>query len=195
LALYYTNKNEQAKAALEKAIELDPENKIAKQNLIKVEDELSKEKKSTKNETSNNPFGGLGGMGGMGGMGGGLGGMDMSKIGEMMQNPDFMNMAMNMMKQPGMQQMMKGMMQNMGGDMGGSLDTKVIEELENHEDHKNSEKLQGVVKDLKENGMSAVMNYLGDSEVQQWFMKVAKEKVGNGEENPFKQLFGGKKDE
>jgi len=45
LALFYLNKNDQAKIALEKAIELDPENKIAKQNLIKVEDEISKEKK------------------------------------------------------------------------------------------------------------------------------------------------------
>jgi len=42
LALFYLNKNQQAKAALEKAIELDPDNKIAKQNLLKVEDEISK---------------------------------------------------------------------------------------------------------------------------------------------------------
>jgi len=75
----------------------------------------------------------------MGGMGGGNG-MDMSKISELMGNPEFMGMAMNMLKQPGMQQMMKGMMQNFGGNSEGSIDEKVIQEFENFEEYKKIQK-------------------------------------------------------
>jgi len=182
LALFYSGNNEQAKAALLKAIEIDPENSVAKQNLIKVEDEISKEQKKEKttNKTSN-PFGGLGGLGGMEGM-------DMSKMGEMMQNPEFMSMAMNMMKQPGIKDMVTNMMKNYGGDMlNQNIDENVLKELENYDEYKESEKLQRVVGEIREKGMSALMEYIADDEVQSFFMKVAKEKSGSS--NPFSNFF------
>jgi len=69
-----------------------------------------------------------------------LGNLEMNKMGEMFNNPDFMNMAMNMMKQPGMQNMMKNVMQNMGGGDLSKIDDKIFNELENYDDYKNSKK-------------------------------------------------------
>jgi len=112
-------------------------------------------------------------------------------MGEMFNNPDFMNMAMNMMKQPGMQNVMKNVLQNMGGgELLNKIDDKVFDELKEYEEYKNSEKIQKVVSEIKENGITALMTYIGDNEIQQFFMNFAKDKSSNGGENPFANIFG-----
>jgi len=59
---------------------------------------------------------------------------------------------------------------------------------------KTLKKIQKVVKEIKESGITALMAYIGDTEVQQFFMNFAKDKAGNGGENPFANIFGKKDD-
>lgn len=92
LALLSNNQVEESYEAYNKAIQLEPANEGYKQNLKVVEERL----KNMSTEGQDSPFGNLGNMMGM------------------FNNPQFMNMARQMMSDPQMQSMMSNMMSGMG---------------------------------------------------------------------------------
>lgn len=103
LALLSNNQYEEAYEAYNKAIQLEPTNDGYKQNLKIVEDKL-------KNSAA---AGGLPGMPGMPGMPemGGMG--NMANMMGMFNNPQFMNMATQLMSDPQMQNVMSNLVSNM----------------------------------------------------------------------------------
>lgn len=112
LALLSDNKFEEAFEAYNKAILLEPTNDGYKQNLKIVEEKIKNMGfgAGSSGGPTGMDFGGLGGLGGLGGMPGmgGMGGM-MS----MFNNPQFMNMAQQLMSDPQMQNVMSNLVQNM----------------------------------------------------------------------------------
>lgn len=123
-ALQLAGRNAEAAAAYERALEVDPSNATAKDNLKKCQAAVASATVSTSSRgggsagrgggasaaaAGGSPFGGLGGMGGMpdlsalGGMGG---------LAGMMNNPAMMQMAQGMMANPAMMQMAQSIMSN-----------------------------------------------------------------------------------
>lgn len=96
LALLSNNQVEEAYEAYSKAIQLEPTNEGYKQNLKVVEERL-------KNLHGNAAAGGFPGM------------PDMGNLMGMFNNPQFLNMATQMMADPQMQQLMQNIMGGMGG--------------------------------------------------------------------------------
>jgi small glutamine-rich tetratricopeptide repeat-containing protein alpha len=84
-AQFYDNNFSKAADAYRKAVELDPENEGYKEDLKSAEEKLTQQRA--------NPMAGFPGMGGMGGM-------DMSSMMQMMNNPQFMQMANQFMQNP-----------------------------------------------------------------------------------------------
>ena len=135
LALSCQNRYDAAIEAYKKAIELDPNNDSYKSNLAIAEEKVREANQRFQNNPGavsdssflspcktilffQNPFGGLGGLlGGLGGGGPG-GAPDLSAL---MNNPQMMNAAMQMMNDPNMQNLMGSMMEQfMGGSAGGA---------------------------------------------------------------------------
>ena len=108
----------------------------------------------------------------------------MDQIGGLLNNPDFMNMAMGMMQQPGFKDIMGNMMQQM--NVNPNISNEVIEEIKKMEEYQESSKIQSFVSDLESKGMSAVYDYMGDAEVQKFIMKISKTKFSDGS-SPFDQ--------
>lgn len=117
LALLSNNQFEESYEAYNKAIQLEPTNDGYKQNLKIVEEKL----RAAQAGAGGAGAGGFPGMSGMPGMPGGAGGMpDMGNMMGMFQNPQFMNMATQMMADPQMQNVMSNLVTNMfqGGEVG-----------------------------------------------------------------------------
>ena len=130
---------EQAKVAYEKALEYDPSSEATRTALKQVNSKLSKSNSSNSNPPRAPSTGGGGGGSGMPGMpgmppmgqggmpnlaglqqmmqgmgmgGGGGGGLPPGGLAGIMNNPQFMQMAQNMMQNPQMMQMAQNMMQD-----------------------------------------------------------------------------------
>ncbi|GAU91131.1 hypothetical protein RvY_03446 [Ramazzottius varieornatus] len=113
LALHGLGLLKEAKEALDKAVSLDPENQLYKNNLKLVEDAI----------LAADAAGAAGQMpGGFPGMPGGMGGM--GNMFEMLNNPDFQSSMMQMMQNPQVQQMVgqfsSMFMNQMGGPNNGN---------------------------------------------------------------------------
>jgi tetratricopeptide (TPR) repeat protein len=200
----------------ELGLELDPTNEEYRKKL----DSLKNPSTTATRSANPSPFGGgLGGLGGLGG-GGGLGGLSnllgglgggsgggggMGGLGEMLNNPEFMRMAMDMMQKPEMQQMMQGVMQNMMGGQGaqesddqaprggspfGGIDESQIDQVLEEPEVRNSEKLTSVFNECKQNGINALWNYMGDPEVSSFMQSYAMKKMSSlpADQNPFSFL-------
>jgi len=191
-------KKKEAADTYKKLIELNPE--AASEYQSKIE-QLT----PSTSASPANPFAGLGGMGGMGGGNpfAGLGGMGgMGGLGEMLNNPQFMQMAMNMMQQPGMQDMVSNMMRNMGGPGGlasmfggeGGMPNMeeqqkvVMEQILQDPEVQQSEKLTRMFTECRDNAQ-ALMQYMSDPEVSSFMSKYASKLLGGN--NPFASMFGG----
>uniref|UniRef100_A0A914QNM7 SGTA homodimerisation domain-containing protein n=1 Tax=Panagrolaimus davidi TaxID=227884 RepID=A0A914QNM7_9BILA len=122
LALSCQNRYDAAIEAYKKALELDPNNDSYKSNLAIAEEKVREASQRFQNNPGANPFGGLGSL--LGGAGaGGVGGMPggMPDLGSLMNNPQMMQAAMQMMNDPNMQNLMGSMMEQfMGGSAGGA---------------------------------------------------------------------------
>jgi small glutamine-rich tetratricopeptide repeat-containing protein alpha len=116
LALSCQNRYDAAIEAYKKALEIDPNNDSYKSNLAIAEEKVREASQRFQNNPGANPFGGLGGLlGGAGGAGG------MPDLGALMNNPQMMQAAMQMMNDPNMQNLMGSMMEQfMGGSAGGA---------------------------------------------------------------------------
>jgi len=108
VALSCQNRYDHAVEAYKQALEIDPNNESYKQNLSIAENKLA-EAQVAMGGNAQNPMGaGFPGMGGLGGLGG------------LLNNPQMMQMATQMMSDPNVQNMMSQMMTNfMGGAAGG----------------------------------------------------------------------------
>jgi len=123
LALSCQNRYDAAIEAYKKALELDPNNDSYKSNLAIAEEKVREASQRFQNNPGANPFGGLGGLGGMFGGAGGPGGAPggVPDLSALMNNPQMMNAAMQMMNDPNMQNLMGSMMEQfMGGSAGGA---------------------------------------------------------------------------
>lgn len=212
IAYVYLKKYDEAIDQFEMAKEVDPSNADEYDRKILQARKSKKEMAGSNAGGMPNLFGGGGG-GGMPNLFGGNGGggmPDLSNLGSMMSDPKFMEMAENVMKQPGFQDMVGKMMGQMAGGAGNGennpfsipedaeIPPQAIEELEKLPEVQKSEKLQKVVKGLKEEGMPAILREMGDPEVKELFSKLAQQafknmfpeglngkKLGNGGNNPF----------
>ncbi|KAF0976944.1 hypothetical protein FDP41_004239 [Naegleria fowleri] len=183
------NKKKEAIKTYEKLIDLNPES--ATEYAAKIE-QLS----STSSTSASNPFAGLGGLGGLGGGMPNLGGLS-----EMLNNPQFMQMAMNMMQQPGMQEMVSNMMRNMGGSGGlfgnmpgmdgANMDEQqraVMSQILEEPEVQQSEKLTRIFTEVRDNGPQTLMQHMSDPEVSAFMQRYATKMLGSG--NPFANIFG-----
>jgi small glutamine-rich tetratricopeptide repeat-containing protein alpha len=119
LALSCQNRYDAAIEAYKKALELDPNNDSYKSNLAIAEEKVREASQRFQNNPGANPFGGMGGLGNLLGGAGGAGGMP--DLGSLMNNPQMMQAAMQMMNDPNMQNLMGSMMEQfMGGSAGGA---------------------------------------------------------------------------
>uniref|UniRef100_A0A914D7T4 SGTA homodimerisation domain-containing protein n=1 Tax=Acrobeloides nanus TaxID=290746 RepID=A0A914D7T4_9BILA len=104
LALSCQLRYDQAVEAYKLALELEPENESYKNNLAIAQEKLEEAKKTFSENPQANPFaGGLGGM--LGGLGGGMPPLD-----QILNNPQMMQFASQMMSDPNIQNMMSNMM-------------------------------------------------------------------------------------
>jgi len=111
LALSCQNRYDAAIEAYKKAIELDPNNESYKSNLAIAEEKVREASQRFQNNPGANPFGaGLGGL-----FGGG-----MPDVGNLLNNPQMMQAAMQMMNDPNMQNLMSNMMESFMGGAGGA---------------------------------------------------------------------------
>ncbi|CAI5443324.1 unnamed protein product [Caenorhabditis angaria] len=117
LAFSCQNRYEQAAEAYKKALELDPNQESYKNNLKIAEDKV-KELETARGAggpggpgAGFNPLAGL--FGGAPGAGGPPGGMP--NLGQLFADPNMMNMAQQMMSDPGISEMMNGLMSGGGG--------------------------------------------------------------------------------
>jgi len=99
-ACFYDNNFSKACDAYRKAVELDPENEGYKEDLRSAEERMKQQ--------TMNPFAGFPGMGA------GPGGMDMSAMMNMMNNPQFMQMAGQFMQNPEFSNIVSNFAQQMG---------------------------------------------------------------------------------
>jgi len=105
LALSFQNRYEQAVEAYKKALELEPENDSYKKNLKIAEDKVREQEQSTRQQ-----------FGGQNAMPNPFGGMD---LGAMLNNPAMINMASQLMSDPGIQNLMSSMVGGAMGQQGG----------------------------------------------------------------------------
>eukprot|EP01080_Neovahlkampfia_damariscottae_P010025 gene10025-2344_t len=166
----------------ETALSYDPNNKSYQSGLSKAKERLKKSSGGSENQQ------GLGGMDFgsiLSGAMGGQGAPSMDQMSGLLNNPEFMNMAMGMMQQPGFKDIMGNMMQQM--NVNPNISSEVINEIKQMDDYQNSSKVQSFVSDLESKGMSAIYDYMGDPEVQQFIMKISKTKFSDGS-SPFDQV-------
>lgn len=193
-AYFYDGKFQQAVAAFNYAVKLDPENATYKEDLKRAEERLS-----SMPVAQQGAFPGM--MGGAPGMGG-MPGMD--QMMSMMQDPRFSGMMDKMMSDPNMTAMAQNMAQKMfanGGMPGmpgmppmGMPGTDVPPQLDGEgnvvtpfgkmnkekldafrdETHSNP-KMQAVMEDVRANGMGAFYKHMGDPEVMELMMKFSQE--------------------
>jgi small glutamine-rich tetratricopeptide repeat-containing protein alpha len=121
LAHFFLKEYTQSITAYEECLRLDPSNKSVIDSLEQAKSAKAKEQ-SVADRAPPAPSGmpdlsALAGM--MGGAGGGAGGGGMPDIASLMQNPQMMSMAQEMMKNPAMMQQAMSMMGGMGGGGGG----------------------------------------------------------------------------
>lgn len=167
-ALFYEANYVRAVEAFTKACELDPSNSVYQEELKRAED---KKNATAAPPAAANPFG----MPGMGGM------PDFSQIQALASNPQFMQMAQNMMQNPEMARMMSQMsagelsneelMAGVGtpGEDGtvrtpfGSVPQGALEDLQRQA--MNNPKFAAIQADIRANGMGAMQKYLTDPDV------------------------------
>lgn len=206
LALIYQRKGrtQDAISQLELASKNDPTNEEYKNKLAELRQIDSRPA---------NPFAGLGGMGGLGnlanmmgglGGGGGAGGMpDLGGLGQMMNNPEFMRMAMDMMQRPEMQNLVQNMMGNFlsGNDSDSAsgenvgmegLDAAGIEKVLQEPEVQNNPKLKQIFEECREKGINHALNYINDPEVAGFMRDFAMRQLNNlpADQNPFSQMGG-----
>lgn len=197
-AYFYDGKFQQAVAAFNYAVKLDPENATYKEDLKRAEERLA-----SLPVAQQGAFPGM--MGGAPGMGG-MPGMD--QMMSMMQDPRFSSMMDKMMSDPNMTAMAQNMAQKMfanggmpgmpgmppmglpGADVPPELDSEgnVItpfgkmnkEKLDAFRDQTHSNpKMQAVMEDVRANGMGAFYKHMGDPEVMELMMKFSQEMMAS----------------
>lgn len=186
-ALFYDGNYSRAVDAYTRASELEPDNESYKQDLKQADEKL----KSSGQALS-------AGASGMPNLFGGGGMPDFSQMASMMNNPQFMNAATQMMQNPEFSGMIANMASKfgMGGmanpeelskfmqnpnsrelDENGNLTTpfgrinkEKLEQLQREEVEKNP-KFASIMEDVRINGFSAFQKYMGDPEVMNLMMK------------------------
>ena len=110
-----------------------------------------------------------------------------------------MQMAMNMMQQPGMQDMVSNMMRNMGGAGGlfanTGMDPSQMEEQQrtvfnqilDDPEVKNNERLTRIFTEIRDNGPQTIANYMSDPEVSAFMQKYASKMLGTN--NPLSNMY------
>lgn len=201
-ALFYDGNYRGAVTAYAKACELEPDNETYKADLKQAEEKLASSGQAVAPAAGGFPgmpggFPGFPGMPGMPGMPGAPGGPDFGQMMQMMNNPQFMQMAQNMMANPEF----SGMVQNMAKSMGMAAPTpdqieaftrnmgrpdgppevdedgnimtpfgkinKARLEQLQNEKVRGNPKFEAIMLDVRNNGMAAFQRYMGDPEVMQ----------------------------
>jgi tetratricopeptide (TPR) repeat protein len=178
-AIYFNQKNfEKSFENYEKALSFDPQNKTYVTGSQKASEFLKKKQPQQQMQMPD-----LSSI--LGGATGGQGMPSMDQIGGLMNNPEFMNMAMGMMQQPGFKDIMGNMMKSM--NVSPDISPDVIEEIKKMEEYAESENVQAFVASLESEGMNAIYKYMGDAEVQKFIMKISQRKFEDGT-SPFQGL-------
>lgn len=176
-AHFYDGNYRRSVDSFTRALELEPDNETYQGDLQRAKDRLAQ-----------NPVASTTGGAGASGFPG-LGGMDMGGIMNMMGTPAFQSMASNMMKNPEFM----GMVQNMAGQFGmqapsmeamesfmkngppkvdefgnietpfGKMNKEKMEQM--RREHQNDPKMNAIMQDVQQNGISAMTKYLGDPDV------------------------------
>lgn len=175
-AYFYDANYARAVICLKRALELDPYSETYREDLNRAEEKLNAKAVTPSPAAS-------------GGMPFMPPGMDFDKMQEMMKNPTFMKMAQNMMSNPQMMQMAqnfaKGMMTNQNVDLSsmeglaphadgsgnvvtpwGSINQQALEQFQRSKFEGNP-KMEGIMQDVRANGMGAFFKYADDPEVMQ----------------------------
>jgi small glutamine-rich tetratricopeptide repeat-containing protein alpha len=182
-ALFYDGNYRRAVDAYSKASQLEPEDENHKERLEQAKQKADAMVPATTSAMPPMP----------GGMPGLPPGMDFSRMSQMMNDPQFMTMAQQMMQNPAFSNMVANMagqmggaapnpaemnqfMQNMGrreadedGNMRtpfGVINKSELEKLQ-EEEVKRNPKFQAIMEDVRANGMGAFQKYMGDPEVME----------------------------
>lgn len=187
-ALFYDSNYPRAVDAYTKALELEPENETYKADLKQAEEKL---------RASGQAVAGAGGMPSMPGFGG-PGMPDFSQMSQLMNNPQFMQAATQMMQNPEFSSLIGNMASKFGmGGMAnpedlskfmanpgarevdengnlvtpfGKINRERLEQLQREEVEANP-KFKAIMEDVKTNGFGAFQKYMGDPEVMNLMMK------------------------
>lgn len=202
-ALFYDGNYVRAVDAYTKACELEPENETYKADLRQAEEKLKVAGATAGAGAAMNPFGGMNPFAGAGGAGGMP---DFGQMSQMMNNPQFMQMASQMMQNPDFNGMIMNMAKNMGmGNMFsnpeemqrfmqnpterrldadgnlvtpfGKMNPQALEEFQRSEVEGNP-KLAAIMEDVKVNGFAAFQKYMGDPDVMNLMMKFQNTMMG-----------------
>lgn len=186
-ALFYDSNYTRAVDAYTKACELEPENETYKADLKQAEEKLKASGQA------------LGPAGGMPNPFGGGGMPDFSQMSSMMNNPQFMQAATQMMQNPEFSSLLANMASKFGaGGMGnpeelsrymqanpasrevdedgnlitplGKINKQKLEQLQRDEVEKNP-KFAAIMEDVRANGFGAFQKHMGDPDVMQLMMK------------------------
>lgn len=184
-------KSEQALEQYKLALKHAPDSKEYQSKISALEGELESSARDS------NPFAnmfGAGAGGGMPDMSQLLGGGGAPNVGALLQDPNFMNMAMQMMQQPGVQEMMQNMMQNMGFDAGPSMSQDghraAMDKILKEEEVQNNARLKEIFERVRDGGPQTLLEYVGDPEVSQFMMKYASKNMG-ADADQLRNMFGG----
>jgi tetratricopeptide (TPR) repeat protein len=186
---YNTGKYREALSSFQIASKKDPTNQNYKTHIEKIEKMLNKKSPSVTPSFDPSMMSGM--LGNMFGGGNGGGAPNMEMFSSLLSDPNFMNMASQILQTPQAQNLVSSMMGGQGG--GGSVPPEMIVQLKGSEEYANSEKIRGFVADLESEGMKCVMKYMADAEVQKFIMKLASMNMGGN--NPFAKQGGDKEGE